>query len=172
MFRGLGGTCVEIKVLRRVRAESSRRPARHRRDACSMAWRCRCLTARQRLVDFHTDFHVNQSHEELLHFFSRYFSLRHLLLQRLDLVGNDPILLLLGLGLSNSFDQVEEVLGEVRGHHRGHLCWMRRGFSALVFRAGVARSLRVPRSLYLPAERVDSARAAAGSLVWCRLRAH
>ena len=29
--------CVEIKVLRRVRAESSRRPRRHRRDACSMA---------------------------------------------------------------------------------------------------------------------------------------
>ena len=30
--------CVEIKILRRVRAESSRRPARHRRDTCSMAW--------------------------------------------------------------------------------------------------------------------------------------
>ena len=30
--------CVEIKILRRVRAESSRRPPRHRRDACSMAW--------------------------------------------------------------------------------------------------------------------------------------
>ena len=54
-------TCVEIKILRRVRAESSRRPPRHRRDACSMASRrpprhrrdacwmaCRCwfLTAR------------------------------------------------------------------------------------------------------------------------------
>ena len=39
-------TCVEIKCLRRVRAESSRRPPRHRRDACSMAWRCRFLTAR------------------------------------------------------------------------------------------------------------------------------
>ena len=26
--------------------ESSRRPPRHRRDACSMAWRCRFLTAR------------------------------------------------------------------------------------------------------------------------------
>ena len=38
--------CVEIKILRRVRAESSRRPPRHRRDACSMAWRCRILTAR------------------------------------------------------------------------------------------------------------------------------
>ena len=38
--------CVEIKLLRRVRAESSRRPPRHRRDACSMAWRCRFLTAR------------------------------------------------------------------------------------------------------------------------------
>ena len=38
--------CVEIKILRRVRAESPRRPPRHRRDACSMAWRCRFLTAR------------------------------------------------------------------------------------------------------------------------------
>ena len=38
--------CVEIKLLRRVRAESSRRPPRHRRDACSTAWRCRFLTAR------------------------------------------------------------------------------------------------------------------------------
>ena len=33
-------TCVEIKILRRVRPESSRRPPRHRRDVCSMAWRC------------------------------------------------------------------------------------------------------------------------------------
>ena len=40
---------VEIKILRRVRAESSRRPPRHRRDACSMAWRCRFLTARRSL---------------------------------------------------------------------------------------------------------------------------
>ena len=38
--------CVDIKILRRVRAESTRRPPRHRRDACSMAWRCRFLTAR------------------------------------------------------------------------------------------------------------------------------
>ena len=38
--------CVEIKILRRVRAESSSRPPRHRRDACSMAWRCRFLAAR------------------------------------------------------------------------------------------------------------------------------
>ena len=38
--------CVEIKILRRVRAESSRRPPRHRRDVCSMAWRCRFLAAR------------------------------------------------------------------------------------------------------------------------------
>ena len=36
----------EIKISRRLRAESSRRPPRHRRDACSMAWRCRFLTAR------------------------------------------------------------------------------------------------------------------------------
>ena len=34
--------CVEIKILRGVRAES--RPGR---DACSMAWRCRFLTARR-----------------------------------------------------------------------------------------------------------------------------
>ena len=30
--------CVEIKILRRLRAESSRRPPRHRRATCSMAW--------------------------------------------------------------------------------------------------------------------------------------
>ena len=42
-------TCVEIKIVRRVRAESSRRPPRHRRDACSMAY------APDALVDFHTD---------------------------------------------------------------------------------------------------------------------
>ena len=40
------GTCVEIKILRRVRAESSRRPPRHRRDACSIAWWCSFITAR------------------------------------------------------------------------------------------------------------------------------
>ena len=34
----LVANCVEIKILRRVCAESSRRPPRHRRDACSMAW--------------------------------------------------------------------------------------------------------------------------------------
>ena len=39
--------CVEIKILRRVRAESSLRPPRHRRDACSMAWRCQFLIARR-----------------------------------------------------------------------------------------------------------------------------
>ena len=36
-------SCVEIKILRRVRTEASRRPPRHRRDACSMAW-CTRLT--------------------------------------------------------------------------------------------------------------------------------
>ena len=55
-------TCVEIKILRRVRAESSRRPPRHRRDACSMAWRCQFLAARpsapDALVDFHTGHEV------------------------------------------------------------------------------------------------------------------
>ena len=40
-------TCAEIKILRRAWAKSSRRPSRHRRDACSMAWRCRFLTARR-----------------------------------------------------------------------------------------------------------------------------
>ena len=45
-LRFCAATCVEIKILRRVRAESSRRPPRHRRDACSMAWRCRFLAAR------------------------------------------------------------------------------------------------------------------------------
>jgi hypothetical protein len=39
--------CVEIKILRRVRAESHRRPPRHRRDACSMAWASQFLTARR-----------------------------------------------------------------------------------------------------------------------------
>ena len=45
--------CAEIKILWRVRAESSRRPPRHRRDACSMAWRCRFLTARQNRREMH-----------------------------------------------------------------------------------------------------------------------
>ena len=39
--------CVEIKMLRRVRPESPRRSPRHRCDACSMAWRCRFLTAQR-----------------------------------------------------------------------------------------------------------------------------
>ena len=43
---GTAPACVEIKILRRVCPESSRRPPRHRRDACSMAWRCRFLAAR------------------------------------------------------------------------------------------------------------------------------
>ena len=51
--------CVEIKSSRRVRTEASRRPPRHRRGACSMAWRCASLTARRShasdsLFDFHT----------------------------------------------------------------------------------------------------------------------
>ena len=45
-FKYVVTTCVEIKILRRVRAESSRRPPRHQRDACSTAWRCEFLTAR------------------------------------------------------------------------------------------------------------------------------
>ena len=39
-------TCVEIKFYGAF-AESSRRPPRHRRDACSMARQCRFLTARR-----------------------------------------------------------------------------------------------------------------------------
>ena len=42
-----GRYCVEIKILQRVRAASSRRPPRHRRDAYSMAWRCRFLSTRR-----------------------------------------------------------------------------------------------------------------------------
>ena len=38
---------VEIKILRHLRAAPSRRPPRHRRDACSMSWRCRFLAARR-----------------------------------------------------------------------------------------------------------------------------
>ena len=38
--------CVEIKISRRVRAASSRRPPRHLHDICSTAWRCGSLTAR------------------------------------------------------------------------------------------------------------------------------
>ena len=37
----LVSSCVEIKILRRVR------PPHHRRTACSMAWRCSFLTARR-----------------------------------------------------------------------------------------------------------------------------
>ena len=36
----------KIKKIRHSRAESSRRPPRHRCDACSMAWWCSFLTAR------------------------------------------------------------------------------------------------------------------------------
>ena len=43
-FNALVKACVEIKILRRVRAESSRRPPRHRRDACTP----------DALLDFHT----------------------------------------------------------------------------------------------------------------------
>ena len=58
---------VEIKILRRVRAESSRRPPRHRRDACSTAWRCRFLTARLRAPDALVDFHTGDAcHSEAL----------------------------------------------------------------------------------------------------------
>ena len=41
--------CVEIKILRRVRVDSPR----HRRDTCSMAWRCRLLTARRNMHPTH-----------------------------------------------------------------------------------------------------------------------
>ena len=39
--------CVEIKLSRRVSATAESRRPRHRRDACSMAWRCRFLAARR-----------------------------------------------------------------------------------------------------------------------------
>jgi len=39
-------TCAENQILRRVRAESSRRPPRLRRDTCSIACWCSFLTAR------------------------------------------------------------------------------------------------------------------------------
>ena len=47
--------------LRRVRAESPRRPPRHLHDICSMAWRCRFLTARRRAPDTLVDFHTGTS---------------------------------------------------------------------------------------------------------------
>ena len=43
---GRGAGLCGNQILRRVRAESPRRLPRHRRDACSMAWRCRFLAAR------------------------------------------------------------------------------------------------------------------------------
>ena len=42
--------CVEIKILRHVCAESSRRPPRHRRDACSMAYPTHWLISTQVLT--------------------------------------------------------------------------------------------------------------------------
>ena len=61
---------VDLHAIDATPARLSRRPPRHRRDACSIAWRCRCLTARRSqpgrviaekglsasdaLVDFHT----------------------------------------------------------------------------------------------------------------------
>ena len=57
--------CVNQNFTARSCAESLRRPPRHRRDACSMAWRCRFLAARpsrsaapDTLVDFHTGAHA------------------------------------------------------------------------------------------------------------------
>ena len=38
--------CVEIKILRRARAESSRLPPRHRRDACCFHTVVRCVRGR------------------------------------------------------------------------------------------------------------------------------
>ena len=47
----LVGACVEFQSkfygAFDIRAASSRRPPRNRRDTCSMAWRCRFLTARR-----------------------------------------------------------------------------------------------------------------------------
>ena len=55
----LSSECRDLRghqILRRVCAESSRRPPRHRRDACSIRLRHRReMTAPDALVDFHTD---------------------------------------------------------------------------------------------------------------------
>ena len=48
-FVDLGSCLCGNQILRRVHAESSRRPLRHRRGTCSMAWRCRLLAARRDL---------------------------------------------------------------------------------------------------------------------------
>ena len=40
----------QVKLSRRVSATAESWPPRHGRDACSMAWRCRFLTARPSLV--------------------------------------------------------------------------------------------------------------------------
>ena len=38
---------VDLHAIDATPARLSRRPPRHRRDACSIAWRCRFLTARR-----------------------------------------------------------------------------------------------------------------------------
>ena len=43
---GVVGVCVEIKFHGAFVLNRPRRPPRHRRYACSMAWRCRFLAAR------------------------------------------------------------------------------------------------------------------------------
>ena len=67
-------TCVEIRMLRRLRAESSRCPPRHLHDTCSTAWRCRFFTARrgQRdrvIADAPVDFHTGRDERLQVHAF-------------------------------------------------------------------------------------------------------
>ena len=47
-YSSVDGRCIELcgNQTFTARSESPRRPPRHRRDACSMVWRCRFLTAR------------------------------------------------------------------------------------------------------------------------------
>ena len=54
--------CVEIKVLRRVRPESPRRPPRHRRDACLMAWQWRRFLAARPRHDLVKNCRVHPTH--------------------------------------------------------------------------------------------------------------
>ena len=54
-------TCVEIKILRRVRAESSRRPPRHRRDACSIAYPTHWLICAQVPCDKKTSYETTNT---------------------------------------------------------------------------------------------------------------
>ena len=64
---------------RRVRAESPRRPPRHLRDACSMAWRCRSRRSQRRreTVDFCTEEHRIRDAAEQAPFFKGWLNIPH-----------------------------------------------------------------------------------------------